>query len=69
MCIRDSHVPHTRLGAHLQELPRDVPLHIYCATGNRAVYAAAFLERQGFPVVVVTDTFARWQAERRSAVG
>jgi hydroxyacylglutathione hydrolase len=63
------HVPYTRLGAHLDELPRGAPLQIYCATGNRAVYAAAFLERQGFQVAAVTDSFARWQEEGRVAVG
>lgn len=67
----DDHVPgaeniaHTRVATRLDDLPRDVPLTVHCATGVRAAQAAAFLQRQGFRVRFVNDDLARWRAAAR----
>ena len=53
-------VAHTRLAAHLDELPADRDIAIYCRTGARATAAAALLERRGLRPVLVDDLFTRW---------
>ena len=55
-------VPLGDLPAHLDALPRDTPVYLICATGNRSRTAAAFLTRQGFarPINVRGGT-AAWQ--------
>ncbi|MFT5465745.1 MAG: hydroxyacylglutathione hydrolase [Verrucomicrobiales bacterium] len=44
-------IAYTRLAAHLDELPLDRPIFVHCASGQRASYAAAYLERNGYDVV------------------
>jgi rhodanese-related sulfurtransferase len=56
------HIPLTQLPASLDELPREAPVYLICATGNRSRNAAAFLHKNGFsrPVNVRGGTVA-WQ--------
>lgn len=46
-------IPHTRLAVRRDELPRDRPLVVHCASGARAAAAASQLERDGFDVTYV----------------
>ncbi len=54
-------VPHTRLAAHLEELPKDRPLHVQCAGGVRSARACSFLQRRGYDVVNIAGGFRAWQ--------
>jgi hydroxyacylglutathione hydrolase len=58
-------IAHTRVATRVDDLPRDVPLTVHCATGVRAAQAAAFLQHEGFRVRLVNDDFARWRAAVR----
>jgi hydroxyacylglutathione hydrolase len=51
-------IAHTRLGAQLDELPRDRKLYIHCKAGARSAVAAAFLQRNGFDVVDVLGGYS-----------
>lgn len=42
------HIPLGDLPARVGELPRDAPIYLICASGNRSAKAAAYLEREGF---------------------
>jgi rhodanese-related sulfurtransferase len=42
------HIPLSRLGERLEELPTDRPIVVYCATGYRSAIAASLLRRAGF---------------------
>jgi len=42
------HIALTELVAREQELPRDVPLVVYCQSGGRSARAAGFLANAGF---------------------
>jgi phage shock protein E len=44
-------IPLDQLPHRLEELPKDRPLVLCCATGSRSQYAKLFLERSGFPEV------------------
>jgi rhodanese-related sulfurtransferase len=56
------HIPLAQLPASLDDLPREAPVYLICATGNRSRNAAAFLQKNGFsrPVNVRGGTVA-WQ--------
>ena len=62
------HVPgavsasYTRLPSYVdRRIPRDKTLLVHCVTGGRSAAAAAFLAREGFPVVYVDGDFADYQ--------
>lgn len=42
------HIPLMQLPGRLAELPRDAPIYLICATGNRSGRAAEFLGQNGF---------------------
>ncbi len=42
------HIPLADLPGRIGELPRDKPVYLICASGNRSGKAAAFLSREGF---------------------
>ncbi len=50
-------IPHTRLLTRLDELPRDRPIAVHCASGRRAAVAAAALARAGYDVALVDGPF------------
>lgn len=56
------HIPLGQLPASLDQLPREAPIYLICATGNRSRNAAAYLQKNGFsrPVNVRGGT-AAWQ--------
>lgn len=43
-----THIPLADLPTRSGELPRDTPIYLICASGNRSAKAAAYLEREGF---------------------
>lgn len=51
------HIPHTRLAARLDELPRGERIHVHCRSGARAAAATSLLEREGFDVVLVDGMY------------
>lgn len=56
--LEESHnIPHTRLGAHLGELPHDTTIYIHCQSGIRSSAASAYLETKGFDVVNLAAGF------------
>jgi queuine tRNA-ribosyltransferase len=56
------HVPMMEVPARLDELPRDAPIYLICATGNRSGRVAEYLRQNGFarPINVRGGTVA-WQ--------
>lgn len=54
-------VPHVRLAAELDRIPRDRPIHVHCRSGVRSSYATALLERAGYHAVNVAGGFMAWE--------
>jgi hydroxyacylglutathione hydrolase len=52
------HIAHTRLAAHIDEIPDGAPLYVHCAGGARAALAAAFLASRARGVIHVNGPFA-----------
>lgn len=57
-----ANVAHTRLAGELSKVPEGRPLYVHCQRGGRAAAAAAYLAREGFPVVYVNDGFPKYAA-------
>ncbi len=53
-------VPMGRLPSRVADLPRDVPVYVICASGNRSLAAAHFLARAGIDAWSVTGGTADW---------
>jgi rhodanese-related sulfurtransferase len=53
-------IPMGQLPAHARALPRDVPVYLICATGNRSLAAADFLARAGVDAWSVAGGTAAW---------
>ena len=59
--ISGSHnIAHTRLPAHLDQVPRDRPIAVHCCTGIRSCYASALLQRHGYDATNVSGGFVAW---------
>ena len=55
-------VPLSRLAERLDELPRDRPLVVHCASGYRSAIAASLLQREGFALVAdLVGGIAAWE--------
>jgi hydroxyacylglutathione hydrolase len=54
-------IAHTRLADQLDELPQKKTLLVHCAGGTRASYAAGLLDKHGFDVQWVDDSFSEWE--------
>ncbi|GBD06800.1 Hydroxyacylglutathione hydrolase GloC [bacterium HR21] len=54
------HAPYARLPQYLGQLPREAELVVYCQSGERSAYAAAYLQRAGFRVRLYGGGFAEW---------
>lgn len=54
------HIPLDELALRVEELPKDRPVYLICASGNRSMVAAELLQRAGFaqPVNVRGGTSA-----------
>jgi hydroxyacylglutathione hydrolase len=62
-------VPLTRLAERLDELPRDRPLVVHCASGYRAAIAASMLQAAGFSEVAdLVGGLAAWESSRLATV-
>jgi hydroxyacylglutathione hydrolase len=61
------HVPHTRIGINVDNLPVDKPLLVYCNSGARAAAAVAMLARLGLNAIDVNDNFANYQRAEQLA--
>jgi glyoxylase-like metal-dependent hydrolase (beta-lactamase superfamily II)/rhodanese-related sulfurtransferase len=62
-------VPLNRLADHLESLPKDRHLLVYCAGGYRSSVAASLLQRSGFPSVAeIAGGFAAWEAAKLPVV-
>jgi hydroxyacylglutathione hydrolase len=60
---RATHVSAGRLISKISDVPRDKPLLVMCAGGNRSVAAASVLAALGFPDVAnVPGGFDEWRA-------
>jgi hydroxyacylglutathione hydrolase len=62
--IEDAHHIHvTQLPLHLDEIPRDRRVHIFCGSGLRSMMAASLLKREGWGnVTVVLGGLAAWHS-------
>jgi rhodanese-related sulfurtransferase len=54
-------MPLGRLAQHLGEVPRDRPVYVICASGNRSKTAADLLARAGIDAVSVAGGTGGWQ--------
>ena len=54
-------MPLAQLAARSGELPRDVPVYVVCASGNRSLMAAGLLHRAGIDAWSVAGGTAAWQ--------
>ncbi|MEV0267891.1 rhodanese-like domain-containing protein [Hamadaea sp. NPDC050747] len=61
-------IPLGQLPEHLGDLPRDEPVYLICASGNRSLAAAGLLARAGFDAVSVTGGTGAWQRAGRTVV-
>ncbi len=61
------HIPHVRLRAHLDELPREKTLLVHCQSGVRSAVASALLRSRGFNVAYVNDRFENWKERHLEA--
>ncbi len=52
----------------LDELPRDRPVVVHCATGYRSAIAASLLLREGFEVADLVGGIAAWESSRQATV-
>lgn len=57
-----TNIVHTRLAAHLDELPRGTPILVHCQGGGRSARAVALLQRHGFDAVNLAGGYSGWQA-------
>lgn len=53
-------VAHTILSRHIENIPRDRPVAVYCKAGVRSTYASAYLKKNGFEVLNVYGGFTAW---------
>ena len=56
-----TNIAHTRLRAHLDELPRQGELLVHCQGGVRSAFATALLERHGFNPINVAGGFGAYE--------
>jgi rhodanese-related sulfurtransferase len=61
-------VPMGQLGYEVAGLPRDRPVYVICATGNRSLTAAAQLARVGVDAWSVAGGTAAWRRAGRPIV-
>lgn len=54
-------IPHTRLAARLDDVPRDTPLVVHCQGGVRSARATSLLQRAGFDATNLKGGYAAWE--------
>jgi phage shock protein E len=55
-------IPEEELAARLSEIPRDIPVVVYCRSGNRATRAAELLVANGYTNIYNLGGTDRWEA-------
>ncbi len=62
--ITDAHHIHiTQIPEHMDEVPRDKPIHIFCGSGLRSMVVASFLQREGWSdLTVVLGGISGWDS-------
>jgi hydroxyacylglutathione hydrolase len=55
------HMPLSRLAAHIDELPTDRPLLVFCSGGYRSSIAASLLQARGLDVRELAGGLAAWE--------
>lgn len=59
------HIHITQLPHHLDEIPRDRPIHIFCGSGLRSMIGASILQRRGWEdVAVILGGTMGWHATK-----
>jgi hydroxyacylglutathione hydrolase len=59
-----AHFPLGNLTEHVNELPRDQPIVVYCQGGGRSAIGASLLQARGFSNVSnLRGGFSQWQRE------
>lgn len=53
-------IAHTRLAAHVEQVPRDRPLLVNCRSGARSARACAFLQRLGYAPINLAGGMLAW---------
>lgn len=53
-------VPMGQLTSRLSELPKDRPIYLICASGNRSLSSASYLIRAGYDAHSVTGGTGAW---------
>ncbi len=61
-------LPMGRVADSVAELPREVPVYVICATGNRSLTAADFLARAGVDAWSVAGGTTEWARSGRPIV-
>ncbi len=61
-------IPLDQLGARLGEVPTDMPVVLYCRSGNRSAQAAGILNGAGYTQVLDLGGIIDWQAAGYSVV-
>jgi len=56
-----TNISHTRLAAHVENVPKDKPVLINCRSGGRSARAAALLQRRGYDVINLAGGFLAWE--------
>jgi rhodanese-related sulfurtransferase len=54
-------IPTGQLSQRIHDLPRDVPVYVVCASGNRSLTAAGHLIRAGIDAWSVAGGTSAWQ--------
>lgn len=58
-------IPMGHLPSQLPELPKDAPVYLICASGNRSLAMADFLVRAGYDAWSVAGGTGAWSASGR----
>jgi rhodanese-related sulfurtransferase len=61
-------VPMSQLTQRTHELPRDVPVYVICASGNRSLAVADYLQRTGVDAWSVAGGTGAWARAGRPVV-
>lgn len=57
------HIPMNSIPVRLAELPRDMPIIVFCAHGSRSFGVAYYLREQGFDAGNLTGGITQWRIQ------
>ena len=61
-------MPMGQLPSYLDELPKDRPVYVICASGNRSLSMTSFLVQSGYDAWSVAGGTSAWVSSGRSVV-